>query len=71
MDDCGRRILHEGDRVSRIPGTHSQVERKATPPVPLTGTVVYVHPEGRYHVVEFSSPKGLNSWRESFRGCYA
>lgn len=33
----------------------------------LSGTVVYVHPEGRFHVVEFTFPGG-GKLRESFHG---
>lgn len=32
----------------------------------LAGRVVYVHPENRYYVVEFTA--GNNSFRESFYG---
>lgn len=31
----------------------------------LTGTVVYIHPLGRFYTVEFTSGRGI-SWRESF-----
>ena len=33
---------------------------------PLSGRVVYIHPEGRYHVVEFDMPGG--PVREAFMG---
>lgn len=32
----------------------------------MTGRVVYIHPQGRYHVVEFEIPGGVV--RESFAG---
>ena len=69
MDDCGRRSLRVGDRVWRLPKTHSQINKKDAPPTPMSGTVVYIHPEGWYHVVEFESQAGLHRWRESYRGC--
>lgn len=30
-----------------------------------SGVVVYIHPQGRFYTVEFTSDRG-NSWRESF-----
>lgn len=33
---------------------------------PLSGRVVYIHPRGRYHVVEFDMPGG--PVREAFMG---
>lgn len=33
---------------------------------PMRGRVVYIHPRGRYHTVEFESP--LGPIRESFLG---
>ena len=32
----------------------------------MTGRVVYIHPQGRFHVVEFETP--LGAVRESFWG---
>ena len=47
--------IHLGDTVTRrIEAT----DRKAT------GTVVYIHPEGRYYTVEFDL--GFYKFRESF-----
>lgn len=54
-----------GDRVTRNTITmsdSSKTENKKT----MTGTVVYIHPEERYHVVEFAFPYG--AVRESFYG---
>lgn len=54
-----------GDKVTRQVVTMSDPtvkENKRT----MTGRVVYIHPEERYHVVEFVFP--LGSVRESFPG---
>lgn len=56
-----------GDKVSRVPltftsaepGLHEHTKRK-------TGTVVYIHPKGRYHIVEFQTRGG--PVREAFMG---
>lgn len=69
MTDETDRNLRVGDRVWRLPKTHSQIEKKDSPLTPMSGTVVYIHPEGRYHAVEFESQGGLHRWRESYRGC--
>ncbi len=50
-----------GDTVTRCPVSFSDTEDKQSGP--LKGKVVYVHPEGRFHVVEFGS--GV---REGFPG---
>jgi hypothetical protein len=34
---------------------------------PMRGTVVYIHPKGRFHVVEFENSRG-DKLRESFMG---
>lgn len=54
-----------GDKVTRQVVTMSDPtvkENKRT----MTGRVVYIHPEERYHVVEFALP--LGNVRESFPG---
>ena len=50
-----------GDKVARRPVSFSDSAEKGAKT--LRGTVVYVHPKGRFHVVEFE--KGI---RESFAG---
>lgn len=59
-----------GDRVTRTPQTFAESvetrERQRTQPRPMTGRVVYIHPRGRYHVVEFEA--GGQRVRESFEG---
>ena len=50
-----------GDTVMRRPVTFGQSEKGA--PKQTRGAVVYVHPRGRFHVVEFA--RGI---RESFFG---
>ena len=53
-----------GDKVVRHPYTMlEKSEQKEGSSVTLRGTVIYIHPRGRFHVVEF--PKGI---RESFEG---
>ena len=56
-----------GDKVTRTPVTINPKEqgdrgfRKA-----MSGRVVYIHPKGRYHTVEFQLRGG--TFRESFKG---
>lgn len=57
-----------GQKVVRIPETFymgdlkgHQAEKRAT-----SGKVAYIHPEGRYHMVEFETPGGII--RECFLG---
>ena len=75
--------VHIGDRVSRKPQTFPK-NIDATPgEAMMEGVVVYVHPRGRFHVVEFPlapsprKPAGLTAGvrrreprgvRESFPG---
>lgn len=53
--------LHVGDIVQRKPETFSEDGTKNAGM--MQGTVVYIHPQGRFHVVEF-----LSGVRESFVG---
>ena len=53
-----------GDTVKRKPTTFSKTEE--TGKMTMEGTVIYVHPEERFHVVEFG--KGNHKVRESFWG---
>lgn len=50
-----------GDRVVRRPSSFSDSMEKSAGP--MRGKVVYVHPRGRFHVVEFD--RGI---REAFAG---
>lgn len=52
------------ERVRRIPLTITCAVEKAQRP--LEGRVVYIHPKGRFHTVEFSTMGG--PIRESFSG---
>lgn len=58
--------MNIGDKVTRIPnflmGHEQSPIREAAKP--LTGTVVYIHPQGRYYTVEFDL--GLGKVRESY-----
>lgn len=53
--------IQTGDIVQRKPVSFSESDAKNTRM--MRGTVVWVHPAGRFHVVEFE--KGI---RESFMG---
>lgn len=53
-----------GDIVVRRPVTFSDNENKTAHV--MRGRVVYVHPKGRFHVVEFG--EGKRTVRESFAG---
>lgn len=63
-----------GDIVERVPQTFYAFDEKGRPNYrPLTGTVIFVHPEGRYHVVEWTFKKAWHTERirESFMGVAA
>ena len=57
-----------GDSVVRIPVTFSRYDEdlKRHTQAPMRGRVVYIHPKGRYHTVEFMT--GGGPIRESFQG---
>lgn len=56
-----------GDIVTRRPITFNEKEGEGNTPVKaMKGRVVYVHPKGRYHTVEFQLRDGV--LRESFLG---
>ena len=59
------RTVSVGDKVLRTPRTFSKPGRKTDgyERTQMKGTVVYVHPKGRFHLVEFA--EGL---KECFRG---
>lgn len=63
-------MIKVGDKVIRVPqfgempkGSSTTVLRRT----PMRGTVVYIHPKGRFHVVEFENERG-QKLRESFMG---
>ena len=55
-----------GDLVTRRPATFTDSTDGSKATRKMSGTVVYVHPQGRYHVVEFG--QGDRAVRESFPG---
>ena len=56
-----------GDKVMRLPETFTDSgEDKRSLRRPVVGRVVYIHPKGRYHTVEFELNGG--NVRESFQG---
>lgn len=60
-------MVKVGERVRRAPITVFDTEREGNSrPKLQSGVVVYVHPKGRFHVVEFQSRTG--TMRESFAG---
>lgn len=56
--------VHVGDIVTRKPITFADKDSKNAGP--MRGRVVWVHPLGRFHVVEFG--EGRRAVRESFMG---
>lgn len=56
-----------GQKVTRYPETFYEREGGNHAPLrAMSGVVVYIHPRGRYHTVEFELRGG--KVRESFRG---
>ena len=55
-----------GDKVSRIPLTIGFADKIEARTRRRTGTVVYIHPKGKYHIVEFQTRGG--PIREAFMG---
>ena len=56
-----------GQEVSRIPESfYERLGDRNTPKRPMVGRVVYIHPSGRYHIVEFALRGGRV--RECFPG---
>lgn len=53
-----------GERVRRLSISMSGTDSKG--PKPMEGRVIYIHPKGRFHAVEFSTMGG--PVRESFAG---
>ena len=65
IPDDKRQIVEVGDSVLRHPIIFSDSTDKSKRKM-IRGTVIYVHPKKRYHVVEFGFPRG--NIRESFHG---
>ena len=59
-------MLKLGDKVRRLPFIHIDESGHRIVGTKEWGTVVYIHPAGRYHVVRFDYPGG--SYRESYWG---
>lgn len=61
-------MVQIGDSVMRTPETFTEFdwEARKSRRVPMRGKVVYIHPKGRFHTVEFNTPGG--PIRESFKG---
>lgn len=56
-----------GQKVRRVPLSLTQTTDSGKQEHrPMTGTVVYIHPEGRYHMVAFEMRGGIV--RECFEG---
>lgn len=53
-----------GETVIRHPITIYPRPYRYDEAEPMEGRIVYVHPENRYHIVEFTA--GKNTFRESF-----
>lgn len=65
-DMKGNVFVQLGERVRRRPKTFAcSIDKRATRD--MEGRVVFVHSEGRFHVVEFQTMGG--PLRESFLGC--
>lgn len=57
-----------GSTVERISSVmQGNFEFKKESRSPMKGKVIYIHPQGRYHVVEFELRGG--KVRECFKGC--
>lgn len=60
-------MVKVGQKVTRYPETFFEREgERNTPKRPMQGVVVYIHPEGRFHIVEFELRGG--KVQESFQG---
>jgi hypothetical protein len=59
--------MEVGDKVVRYPTESVDFERERSHvKKAMSGRVVYIHPKGRFHTVEFETPFGR--FRESFWG---
>lgn len=57
--------MNIGERVVRHPITCYRVQPRPDFAAPREGTIVYIHPQERYHTVEFGDQSGYK-FRESF-----
>lgn len=62
--DMTRRTVRLGDRVVRCPITIYDSDKEVKKS--RSGTVVYIHPQRRFHTVQFG--EGKRALRESFPG---
>lgn len=63
-------MVRVGDKVTRVPNSIEELREPGSVALvckPMRGVVVYVHPKGRFHVVEFENARG-EKLRESFMG---
>lgn len=63
-------MVKVGDKVVRTPKTIAELARPGSVEMitkPMKGEVIYVHPKGRFHTVEFTNAWGIKM-RESFDG---
>ena len=59
-----------GDKVTRVPRTIAELREPGSAALvrkPMKGEVIYIHPAGRFHVVEFTNDHGIKM-RETFWG---
>lgn len=55
-----------GEKVVRMPETFRDYGEESRTPRAVAGRVTYIHPRGRFHMVEFETPGGV--LRECFLG---
>ena len=55
-----------GEKVVRMPETFRDYGEESRTPRSVAGRVTYIHPKGRFHMVEFETPGG--ALRECFLG---
>lgn len=55
-----------GEKVVRMPETFRDYGEESRTPRAVAGRVTYIHPKGRFHMVEFEPPGG--ALRECFLG---
>lgn len=55
-----------GEKVVRMPETFRDYGEESRTPRAVAGRATYIHPKGRFHMVEFETPGG--ALRECFLG---
>ena len=55
-----------GEKVVRMPETFRDYGEESRTPRAVAGRLTYIHPKGRFHMVEFETPGG--ALRECFLG---